>query len=281
MKPELLVFTNGYEGTWPSIEYAAWLAGKMQIEITLVGVIEPQDEKHPVEEMFSRAVGFFQEQGVRYRLELKYGPAEDVIAKTARNDPLQLFVFGPFGRSSLRRMMVGRSFRQIMSEVVNPILYVPVMRLPVQKVLICLGGLDYVMTAENLGLKVAQMTGAGVTFLHVVPPVDLDYPEARNIRENWQRLAETDTLPGRTLRKGLQMARELGLQAKVRTRNGNIIEEILAELKENQYDLICMGSQFSSHSLRQLYSPNVTADIAETANFPILMARYQGTAGTN
>ena len=120
-----------------------------------------------------------------------------------------------------------------------------------------------------------------MTFLHVVPPVDLDYPEARNIRENWQRLAETDTLPGRTLRKGLQMARELGLQAKVRTRNGNIIEEILAELKENQYDLICMGSQFSSHSLRQLYSPNVTADIAETANFPILMARYQGTAGTN
>jgi len=41
-----------------------------------------------------------------------------------------------------------------------------------------------------------------------------------------------------------------------------------------EYDLICMGSPHSAHSLRHLYTPNVTAEVAEAANCPILTARY-------
>jgi hypothetical protein len=35
-----------------------------------------------------------------------------------------------------------------------------------------------------------------------------------------------------------------------------------------------MGSPYSSHALRQFYSPNVTAEIAETDLVPVLTARY-------
>ena len=94
------------------------------------------------------------------------------------------------------------------------------------------------------------------------------------MRENWQRLAETDTPPGRSLRQGLEIARAAGLQVSVKVRNGNVLEEILAEVTEGNYDLLCMGSLFSSHTLRQLYTPNVTAEIAETDLVPVLTARY-------
>jgi nucleotide-binding universal stress UspA family protein len=49
----------------------------------------------------------------------------------------------------------------------------------------------------------------------------------------------------------------------------------LAENSEGNYDLICMGSPYSANALRQLYAPNVTAEIAESTNCPVLTARFK------
>ena len=60
----------------------------------------------------------------------------------------------------------------------------------------------------------------------------------------------------------------------MKVRNGNVLEEILAEVGQGNYDLLCMGSPYSSHALRQFYTPNITAEIAETDLVPVLTARY-------
>lgn len=275
MKPNLHIFTNGFEGNWPSIEYAAWMAEAMQTSLVLTGTQEKNAENFSVEEIFSRAVSLFQQKNIGYALELGEAPLESLMLRATQNNSDSLFIFGPLGRSRLRRMTQGRSFRQIMAQVDAPLLYIPAAKIPLKKMLICLGGLQYAVTVEHLGLKIAQMTGAAVTLLMVVPPVDLDYPEARLIRENWRTLAETDTLPGQNLREGLASAASLGVRASVKMRNGIIVEEILDEIKIGGYDLVCMGSPFSAHSLRQLFTPNVTAEVAEAAQTPILTMRFR------
>lgn len=282
MKPILMIFTNGYERTWPAIEYGAWIARKMQTRLTLTGVVEPNDAEHPVENIFSRAVALFQENNIDYSLELDSGLAEEAImrrtdlqrAPRAADDPEQILILGPFGRPQVRRLLVGNSFRKLMAIVSAPILYVPAVRVPLRRVLICMGGLGNTFTTEHLGLRVAQVNRASVTLLTIVHPVDLDYPEARKIRDNWKNLADTDTLTGRSLREGLEKAREAGLEASITVRHGNIVEQILAEVKEGSYELVCMGSQYPAHGLRQFYTPNITADVAETSQCPILTLRY-------
>ncbi|HSO12898.1 MAG TPA: universal stress protein, partial [Anaerolineales bacterium] len=79
----------------------------------------------------------------------------------------------------------------------------------------------------------------------------------------------------RSLRKALDLAKEAGLHAKAIAREGHIVEQILSEIRAGDYDLICMGSSYSAHSLRQLYTPNVTAEVAEIAHCPVLMARFK------
>ncbi len=274
MKPRILLFTNGKESTWPSIEYAAWMAGSMHTHLTLVGINESGAEDETVEEIFGRSVALFQEKGIDYSLQLESGNAEEIIPRKANQSDAGMILLGPLGRSSLRRLVVGRSFRRLMAEVSKPILYIPAARFPISKMLICLGGLGYGLTAEHLGVQVASMTGASVTLLTVVPTTDLDYPEARKIRENWKKLAETDTLPGRTLRKAIEVAIKSEVPVRVTTRHGNVVEEILDEIRTGGYDMVCMGSPFSAHSLRQLVSPNITADIAEEVDCPILTARF-------
>ena len=281
MSTELLITTNGFMGTWPAIEYGAWLAESMRMKITLLGVTENLspaviDDHHPLEDVFERAVSLFKLKGVEYSLEVQNGDAEEIIPEKANRGDY-ITVVSPLGRPQLKRWLTGRSIRSFMERVQGPILYVPYVRLPMKNLLISVGGLGYEVVAENLAFQVAAASHADVTILHVIPPTDLDYPSTRDVREHLSDLAETNTLPGRSMKQALDVAAKAGLNAKATARQGNVVEEILAEIKEGDYDLVCMGSAYSASALRQMYMPNVTAEVAENAHCPVLTARLKRT----
>lgn len=278
MKSELLIVTNGFTGTWKAVEYGAWLAELMQQEITLLGVNEKLssaaiDEHHPLEDIFARAVDMFQKRGVQYQLIIRNGDAKQIIAEYA-NQGKYIAVVSPLGRSRLRHWLTGRSFRALMEEITGPLLYVPKMRLPLKKILISAGGLGYEVSAENLALQIATRSRADVTILHVVPPTDLNYPTANVALEHVSDLQDTDTVLGRSLRRAMEIAQEANLEAKLTTRQGRVVEQIIAEVQEGNYDMVCMGSRYSTHALRQLYTPNVTAEVAEAVHCPLLTVRH-------
>jgi nucleotide-binding universal stress UspA family protein len=230
------------------------------------------DDHHPLEDIFERSVSLFKEKDLEYSLEIRNGEAEQVIPEKA-NSGDYITVVSPLGRTQIRRLIAGRSIRPLMERIKGPILYVPEMRLPLKKILISAGGLGYEAAAENLALQVASANQAEVTIMHVIPPTDLDYPSTRGLRGHEKDLAETNTLPGRSLRHALEIAQNAGLNAKAIARQGIIVEEILAELHEGNYDMVCMGSSYSAHTLRQYYAPNITAEVALAAHCPVLTAR--------
>jgi nucleotide-binding universal stress UspA family protein len=280
MAETFLICTNGQESTWPAIEYGAWMAAALQAPVTLLGITEhlpssPIDEKHPLESIFSRAVELFEQKGLVYTLEVQNGDAEQVIPREARKQD-GVVVLGRLARPPLRRFIEGRSIRRLLSDITSPILYVPRACLPLQKMLVCLGGLGYEINAEQLGIRAAVIAHADVTLLHVAPPVDLDYPAAVDEREHWRELEKIDSLTGRHVRLALDAARAAGLAATLQARQGHVVEQILAEIQQGHYDLVCMGSTYSSHALRHLYGPNVTEEVAERAPCPVLIARYAG-----
>jgi nucleotide-binding universal stress UspA family protein len=281
MKPELLVVTNGYKGTWLAIDYGAWFAEIMRMKVTLLGVTEKLSASHmddhpPLDDIIARAVELFQKRGVEYSIQMQNGDAEHVIPEIANRGNF-ISTVSPLGRPQLRRWLTGRSIRPLMEKIKGPILYVPVIRLPLKRLLISAGGLGYEVDAENLAFQVATASRADVTILHVVPPTGLDYQTTRDVRGHVNDLADTDTLLGRSLREALDIAQNAGLNAKITTRQGNVVEEILAEIKKGNYDMACMGSSYSAHTLRQLYTPNVTAEVAEAGLCPVLTVRHLPT----
>ena len=279
MDSQLLIATNGYKGTWFAIEYGAWVAEIMRMNIMLLGVTEDLnpaaiDDHHPLEDIFERAVSLFQDKGLSYDLEVRNGEPERVIPEKA-NSGSYITVVSPLGRTQFRRLIRGRSIRPLMERIQGPILYVPELRLPLKKILISAGGLGYEAVAENLALQVASANQADVTILHVIPPTELKYPSTQGLGKHTKDLAKTDTLPGRSLRHALELAQEAGLKARAIARQGIVVEEILTELQEGNYDMVCMGSSYSASTLRQYYAPHVTAEVAEAAHCPVLTARYQ------
>ncbi|MBV6449799.1 MAG: hypothetical protein MHPDNHAH_00512 [Anaerolineales bacterium] len=279
MTSQFLIVTNGFIGTWSAIEYGAALAQSMRMKITLLGVTEDLnpaaiDDHHPLEDIFAQAVELFQKLDVEYTLEIRNGMAEKIIPEVANGGDF-ISVVSPLGRPQFKRWLTGRSIRLLMEQIRTPILYVPEARLPLKKLLVTVGGIGYEAAAENIAVQVARASAADVTILYVLPPTDLDYPSTRGMREHVNNLAETDTLPGRSLRKALDIARQAGLNAQTKTRQGHIVEEILTEIEDGGYDLVCMGSAYSAQTLRQYYAPNITAEVAESARCPILTARHK------
>src|ERR1043165_60208 len=88
--PALLIATNGFKGTWPSIEYGTWLAAALQMKITLLGVNEKSSSAtvgdSPLEETIAHAVELFQQKGLDYSTELQDGNAGEVIPDRANKE---------------------------------------------------------------------------------------------------------------------------------------------------------------------------------------------------
>ena len=279
MPSDILIVTNGTKESFPAIEQGLWLAKTLEKTITLLGITERLnpaaiDDTHPLENVFEKAVGLFKAQGAEYRLEVRNGGAEKIVSQEAQGND-SIVVLSPLGRPQFQRLMAGRSVRSFIEAIEEPLLYVPSVRVPVKRILISVGGLGYDVNVEHIAMQIAMKSGAEVVFLHIVPPIDLNYPTAEAISKNWQHLTETDTPVGRSLRLSLENARAAGIHALVKVRHGNVIEEILAETLEGKYDLLCMGSSYSVHSLRQMYSANVTAEIMERAQCPVMTARFR------
>ncbi len=271
MKTKILLVTNGCTESWATVLYAAGMAEMMKMPLTLLGVVEKFDAEHPVEDIFSRALTLFQEKNLVYDLQLINGDTEEVLAKMDWDENTHLFV-GPLGRSQYRHWLVGRSLRKILENVSSPIFYAREARLPIKKILICFGGLNYSGKTEEIGLEIGKRTGAEVKFLHVIPPVESEHLPTWDPKENQEK--RLDEKPAYTLKKAQEHAKEQGIKPNVIVRHGNIVQQILAELDAQRYDLICMGSSFSDpNNLRRLYAPNVTAEIAEAVNCPVLTAR--------
>ena len=269
----LLLCTNGCDTTRPSLAYGAWLAGLLRVPVTVLGIVEETEQQSAVQAFTQQAVELLGQNSIEYKLVIDKGFAPDVIARYATQDEQSLVVVGPLGRPAWRRFMMGRSFRRLMARIERPILYIPQEHLQLHKVLVCLGGLGYADTVIQLSIRLARLTGAEVTLLHVVEPITLDYPTSHEIFEHLENIQETSTPQGQNIRAAIELIHAAGLTARLKIRSGSVVNEITDEITAGKYDLVGLGSAYSVHSLRHLYMPNVTAEVGESALCPILTVR--------
>jgi nucleotide-binding universal stress UspA family protein len=268
----LVLVTNGRQETRPALEYGIWLAQMLNFPVQVLGVSESHNKDHPVAALVEEILPSLRSAGIPYQVEYQTGRAEDLVSCCVKQAGA-LVVLGPLGRSPLQRFFMGHTFRFFMEDLIMPILYVPKSRIPIRKILVCMGGLGYALDVFHESLPIAVALQASLTFLHVVEPVTLDYPLAHEVEIHWKDLLTTETPQGKILRQVLKESQEMGVQSDVSLRHGHILPEILNEIKQKDYDLVCMGSMYSSHSLRHFTLPNITAEIAETAGCPILTVR--------
>lgn len=77
----------------------------------------------------------------------------------------------------------------------------------------------------------------------------------------------------RHLQSALLAAQKANVEARVLVRHGPLIHELFDEIRTGGYDLVAVGSAYSSHTLRHLTRPDVAALVGATFDCPVLTAR--------
>lgn len=272
MNQSLLIATNGSPLSLPALEYGLWLAKTLRLPVILLGIIERNQHALVVESIFQHTADHLAAHNLPYKQILERGDAIRAICQLA-DARKHLLILGPLGRPGWLRWLRGRTFRHIVEGIQAPLIYAPLQRNQLKKTLVCMGGLGYAKSVADWAIYLARCTGAHLTILHVVEQVYFDYPVASQIQAHREEILQTDTPQARNLLDALHRAQEAGIPAEVKFRHGDIIHEIEAELQGGDYDMVALGSQGSAQSLRHLFLPNVTAEIAESSAIPVLTAR--------
>jgi nucleotide-binding universal stress UspA family protein len=269
---QLLLCTNGYEASRPALDYGIWLAELLGAPALVLGIVEHQESEEEVNRLLEETETRLKEKGLNCEGKVDRGRGSLVIARHAQEDNY-LTIVGPLGRPVWRRYLQGRSFRRMLSRIETPIIYVQETRLPLRRILLCMGGLGYAQSVAQLCIGLARLVMAEITVFHVVEPMTLEYPLAKTVQEHLNDILDTDTPQGRNLRQAMEDIETAGVKAELRVHHGNPVHEILGEAENGDYDMIGLGSPYSAHSLRQMYMPNVTAEVAEAVGIPVLTAR--------
>lgn len=271
---QTLICTHGRDSSRPSLVYGAQLARLFNIPAVLLGIQETGGASSTaVDALLAEGEAELQKLDVPYRIERKTGRIEEIVASEAETHP-SLTVIPPLERSVLHEWLMGDPLQKLFARINQPIFHVPTVNFPIRRILCSVGGLAYATSVAHFCIRLAKISGAELTFLYVVEPANLDESLLYPAKEHERTLVDTDTPQGRNLRRMREEALEAGVKAQIHLRRGIPLREILTQIREDEYDLIGLGSSHSANTMRQRYLPNITAEVTESTGCPVVTVRY-------
>jgi nucleotide-binding universal stress UspA family protein len=148
-----------------------------------------------------------------------------------------------------------------------------------KRFLVCTGGKEFIDEAVQLTGKVAAAVGASVTLLHVMAEPPAIYADLVRLEEDVNRLLESGSELGLNLRRQKEELERLGVPAEVRVRHGIVIDQVFAEVRQGDHDLIVTGSSQARGVLRHYIMGDLTRSILNRANCSVLVARSGKSKG--
>ena len=293
----ILLCTDGSPHGQAALRIGAALATGSTEPAMLLGVAERPEDRPPVERALQEGETWLAGAPAP-RTKVRVGHAAEQILNEAASGEYDLLVVGTRGRQGITRFLLGSTAERIARQSETPVLLVQGGRDAAGRILACTAGGEPGLAAVALAGRVAGLTGARVTVLHVmsqlmgspVPapagplqvmpqtpaPCDVPGAQADDLDATAEQLMDGDTWEGAHLREALSILAGMDVPGEARVRHGLVIDEIVGEIHEGDYDLVAVGSQPVEGWMRFLLN-DVSQQIIRCTDRPVLVARTGGS----
>jgi nucleotide-binding universal stress UspA family protein len=264
------------DGT-PASENAARLGGILaratQSQVTLLGIAENPSDEQPLRQALEQETDILRRTGVALQTAIQTGePTAQILVETSAKK-YHLIVIG-----SRRSMASGRSWQshrtyEIIKAIEPPVLVAMGTCERLSRILLCSGGKHFINDAVRLTGTFAAALRAEVTLFHVMPEPPAIYAHLTQLEEDVNALLASGSELGRNLLAEKRVLEKLGVVVKVRVRHGFVVDQLLDEMRDGNYDLIVSGSSRARGPLQHYIMGDVTERILEAAECSVLVAR--------
>ncbi|MFQ5459900.1 MAG: universal stress protein [Anaerolineae bacterium] len=215
-----------------------------------------------------------------YRALVRHGqPAEEILRET-EEDAYDLVIVGEKGHHTpLTRFLLGPTAERVATSAHLPVLVAkgdPEGPLPgpIRNVLLAVSLRRKEEDVERVlrrAAEIAKGTGATVTVLHVMSQMPI--PPAGS-PEDWEapatELQAQATREGQLLQYVTRRLEADGIATQAAVRHGLVVDEILTESREGEYELLVVGGHEPGSWLQNLVLENVALQIVHRARIPVL-----------
>ncbi len=270
---KILICTDGSAQAENAVRFGGLIAEKTQAETTILGIAEKPGEEDKIFDSLRRAQQMLKDRGVSAEVITKAGEPIEEIVKRADETSFDLVVIGASRKGTRGPFLMSAKAYKIIKAVAPPVLVVIGQRESLKRILICSGGEKYIDRAVEFSGLLAKAAGASITLFHVMAEPPAVYTDLIKMEEDVNLLLHSGSGLGQNLRREKESLEELGVPVEVRLRHGLVISEVFKEIRRGDYDLVVTGSSPAGGNLRSYIMGNITREIVNRAECPVLVVR--------
>lgn len=241
----VLICTDGSPTAHVAAEYARLLVQASHAQVTLLLVQETAGTEQENRRILDELEGLLAGAAPEVNRRIRQGRAADEIMAETEGGDYDLVVIGSRGRRGFTRFLLGSTAATLARYLRTPLLIVKTSRPAIRRVLVCTGAEAPGEAAVRASRTIAAPSHAEVTILHVMSQIPMtdEAPDLGMIARADVAM-EQGTREGRHLQFAVDLLKnsEGVLRVTPKIREGLVVDEILAEVEEGDYDLLIIGA---------------------------------------
>src|SRR3954468_1481406 len=275
----ILICSDGTDPADKPVLLAGLVAAPTKAESTLLGISEMPADEEPLREALDNEAEKLQRFGVSAEIVTRAGePIREILEQT-KSQRYDMTIIGARRKTSSGPYWRSSKTYEVIKAIPTPVLLATGVCETLKSFIVCTGGKKYIDAAVELTGKLAAAVGASVTLLHVMAEPPAIYADLMQLEEDVERLLRSGSELGRNLLAQKQSLEKLGIVVEVRVRHGFVVDQIFADVSERGHDLIVTGSSPTRGPLGHYIMGDLTREIVNRANVPVLVARSAKNGG--
>ena len=277
---KILFCSDGSDQAEKAVRFGGQIAAACGAQASILGIAEKVGDEDLLLRALRRSEDILKDHNINTELITKEGKPVDEIVRRTRETDYDLVVIGaerrtiqhPLWESADPMWMSIRAYK-IIESVVPPVLVVIGDRTELRRILFCTGGGHEADQAVRFIGEIAGCVNAVVDLFHVMQEPPAIYADLIKLEEDANLVLTSNSRLGRTLRRQKELLEQTGVLGELLLQHGLVISELVKVLRRTEYDLVVTGSSAPESRLHPYVMGDVTREIINRAELPVLVVR--------
>jgi nucleotide-binding universal stress UspA family protein len=272
----LLIATGSAPPSEAALILGGHVARRLDPSPTVLTVIRRETDRPEAEAFLARAVEILTPWIQTVHTQVRVGqPAEEIIREVEEGG-YGLVIVGEREECGLvSRFLLGSTATRVVEHAPCPAIVAKGKIGPIHKLLLCEGGVENDPLVNRFLAQLPDLvTGEeAITVLHVMSQISAGPGvRGRQLRASARELIEERSPEGQVLKSDMQILAERFANRRPKVRHGLVVDEILAEARSGDYDLVVIGAH-PGEGWRRVLLDDLANQIITGIDRPVLVVR--------